>query len=85
MIDFQNPYYLERKHKADELQAQGHPPFGGAFGRTHSLGQVARDFESAGHDPGPETVRVAGRLAAMRVQGKAGFAHLAGPDGRLQV
>jgi lysyl-tRNA synthetase class 2 len=85
VIDFQNPYYLERKHKADELQAQGHPPFGGAFGRTHSLGQVARDFESAGHDPGPETVRVAGRLAAMRVQGKAGFAHLAGPDGRLQV
>jgi lysyl-tRNA synthetase class 2 len=85
VIDFQNSYYLERKHKADELHAQGHSPYGAAFGRTHSLGQVARDFAAAGHESGAETVRVAGRLAALRVQGKAGFAHLSGPDGRLQL
>jgi lysyl-tRNA synthetase class 2 len=46
---------------------------------------VPKAFEAATAEPGVERVRVAGRLAAIRVQGKAGFAHLAGPDGRLQV
>jgi lysyl-tRNA synthetase class 2 len=85
VIDFQDAYFLERKHKADELQAQGIEPFGGAFSRTHQLGQVAPAFEGAGSEPGPQSVRVAGRLAAIRVQGKAGFAHLASVEGRLQV
>ncbi|HTA16348.1 MAG TPA: lysine--tRNA ligase [bacterium] len=85
MIDFNDPYYLERKHKADELAAQGIAPYGGAFARTHSLDQVQAAFAA---DPlvehGP-VVRVAGRLASLRLQGKAGFANLAGADGRLQV
>jgi lysyl-tRNA synthetase class 2 len=85
VIDFQDPYFLERKHKADELQAQGVEAFGGAFPRTHQLGEVAQAFAAAGAEPGPELVRVAGRLAAIRVQGKAGFAHLASANGRLQV
>jgi lysyl-tRNA synthetase class 2 len=85
LIDFNDPYLVERRHKADALQAQGSAPWGGAFPRTHSLGQVPKAFEAATAEPGAERVRVAGRLAAIRVQGKAGFAHLAGPDGRLQV
>ncbi len=85
MIDFNDPYLIERRLKADALAAQGTPPWGGSFARTHSLGQVGKDFAGASAEPSPQTVRVAGRLAAIRVQGKAGFAHLAGPDGRLQV
>jgi lysyl-tRNA synthetase, class II len=85
VIDFNDPYLIERRQKAEALQAQGRAPWGGAFARSHSLGQVLRDFEAATAEPGPQHVRVAGRLAAIRVQGKAGFAHLAGPDGRLQV
>ncbi|MGH7442848.1 MAG: amino acid--tRNA ligase-related protein, partial [bacterium] len=85
--DFKDPYYLERKHKVDALTAEGIPAYGGAFVRSHGLGQVLAEFGSvvlAEGATGP-VVRVAGRLAALRLQGKAGFAHLAGSDGRLQV
>jgi len=85
VIDFNDPYFLERKHKADELQALGIEPFGGAFPRTHALGAVAEAFKDAASEPGSETVRVAGRLASLRLQGKAGFANLAGSDGRVQA
>ncbi|HTB23438.1 MAG TPA: lysine--tRNA ligase [bacterium] len=85
MIDFNDPYYLERKHKADELEAKGFAPYGGSFARSHSLDQVQAAFaDNPLVEHGP-VVRVAGRLAAMRMQGKAGFAHLSGADGRLQV
>jgi lysyl-tRNA synthetase class 2 len=85
VIDFNDPYFLERKHKADELAALGIEPFGGSYSRTHSLGQVSQAFSDVQSEAGAESVRVAGRLAAIRLQGKAGFAHLQGADGRLQV
>jgi lysyl-tRNA synthetase class 2 len=85
LIDFNDPYLLERRHKAEALQAQGTDAWGGAFPRSHSLAHVHQAFEGAGPEPTADKVRVAGRLAAIRVQGKAGFAHLAGQDGRLQV
>jgi len=86
LIDFNDPYFLERKHKADELAARGIAPFGGAFARTHTLPQVVAEIgEAAIPEGGGPVVRVAGRLAALRLQGKAGFAHLAGADGRLQI
>lgn len=85
MIDFNDPYLLERRQKAEALRALGREPWGGAYPRTHTLEAVAQDFASVGSDPSSETVRVAGRLASIRVQGKAGFAHLAGPNGRLQI
>ena len=85
VIDFNDPYFLERKHKADDLKGRGVAPWGGAFPRTHALGQVPVAFAAATSEAGTEIVRVAGRLATIRVQGKAGFAHLAGAEGKLQV
>lgn len=85
MIDFNDPYLIERRNKAEAAQAQGHPAWAGAFARSHSLAQVQEEFASASAEPSQATVRVAGRLATIRVQGKAGFAHLAGPTGKLQV
>ena len=85
MIDFTDTYYLERKHKADALLEAGVAPFGGAFERTHALGQVAEVFAAAVHEPGTEIVKVAGRVASSRVQGKAGFATLVSAGGKLQV
>ncbi len=86
MKDFQDPYYLERKHKADALAGAGVPCYGGAFPRTHTLEEVQTGFagETFAAGPGP-VVRVAGRLAALRLQGKAGFGVLTGGDGRLQA
>ena len=85
LIDFNDPYFLERKHKADELAAKGIAPFGGAYARTHSLDGVHAAFAEPFPEGAGPVVRVAGRLAATRLQGKAGFAHIAGADGRLQV
>ena len=85
VIDFNDPYFLERKRKSEELAAEGVESYGGAYPRTHALGQVVREFTDLQEGQhGPE-VRVAGRLAALRLQGKAGFGHLSGADGRLQI
>jgi lysyl-tRNA synthetase, class II len=75
-----------RRRKLEELRSAGIEPFPHAFEGVIPIAQ-ARD----GHDglePGGETadrVRVAGRLAAKRGQGKAIFADLVDRSGRIQL
>jgi lysyl-tRNA synthetase, class II len=75
-----------RRRKLDELRATGIDPFPHEFAGVLA---IARARE--GHDdlePGGETetrVRVAGRLAAKRGQGKAVFADLVDRSGRIQL
>src|SRR4051794_17639594 len=75
-----------RRRKLDELRAAGVDPFPHEF---PGVVPIARARE--GHDdlePGGETqirVRVAGRLAAKRGQGKAVFADLVDRSGRIQL
>src|SRR3954454_4820777 len=75
-----------RRRKLDELRAAGVDPFPHQFAGVVPIAQ-ARE----GHDelePGGETdtrVRVAGRLAAKRGQGKAVFADLVDRSGGIQL
>jgi lysyl-tRNA synthetase class 2 len=75
-----------RRRKLEELRAAGVDPFPHAFPGVVPIAQ-ARD----GHDdlePGGETdarVRVAGRVAARRGQGKAAFLDLVDRSGRIQL
>jgi lysyl-tRNA synthetase, class II len=75
-----------RRRKLDELRAAGVDPFPHEFDGVVRIAQ-ARE----GHDdlePGGETdtrVRVAGRLAAKRGQGKAIFADIVDRSGRIQL
>src|SRR3954451_225216 len=75
-----------RRRKLEELRAAGVDPFPHEF---PGVVPIARARE--GHDdlePGGETdarVRVAGRLAAKRGQGKAIFADLVDRSGRIQL
>ena len=75
-----------RRRKLEELRAAGIDPFPHEFPGVVPIAQ-ARE----GHDdlePGGETetrVRVAGRLAAKRGQGKAIFADLVDRSGRIQL
>src|SRR5918994_2750819 len=75
-----------RRRKLEELRAAGVDPFPHEFAGVVPIAQ-ARE----GHDdlePGGETdvrVRVAGRLAAKRGQGKAIFADLVDRSGRIQL
>jgi lysyl-tRNA synthetase class 2 len=75
-----------RRRKLEELRAAGIEPFPHAFEGVIPIAQ-ARE----GHDdlePGGETetrVRVAGRVAARRGQGKAAFLDLVDRSGRIQL
>ena len=72
---------LARREKLQELVRRGVAPFAYRFDRTGPV-QPAHD----GFTEGDATVhRLAGRLVALRPQGKTTFAHLADQTGRIQL
>ena len=73
-----------RRAKRAELEALGVAPFAYAFDRSHSAAEALAAWDDALADDGP-VVRVAGRLVAMRGQGKTLFAHLEDASGRIQL
>jgi len=71
-----------RLRKLDAIRELGIDPFPRKFDRTHLSAQVVDGFEQLEG----QSVRVAGRLVgAIRHMGKAGFAHIQDPDGRIQI
>jgi lysyl-tRNA synthetase class 2 len=80
--------FHQRQKKLGELEALGHPAYPHKFAWTHTPRQVfdqygLRDAEQLKGER--IEARVAGRIVALRPHGKAGFAHLAGDGGRLQI
>lgn len=75
----------QRKRRRQSWREIGVEPYGEAFPRTHSTSQIKSEFEAlqAGDD-GPE-VRIAGRVTARRVMGKATFLDISDLDNRLQA
>src|SRR5215216_1126869 len=77
---------IDRRRKLDELRAAGVDPFPHEFAGVVPIAQAREGHEDL--EPGGETqdrVRVAGRLAAKRGQGKAIFADLVDRSGRIQL
>ena len=72
-----------RKHRA-ALEARGIHPYAYRYQRTHLAAEAAALYHDSQGDQGP-MVAVAGRLVALRLQGKTMFAHLEDPSGRLQL
>jgi lysyl-tRNA synthetase class 2 len=75
-----------RRRKLEELRGAGIDPFPYAFEGVVPIAKAREGHE--GLEPGAETsdrVRVAGRLAAKRGQGKAIFADLVDRSGRIQL
>jgi lysyl-tRNA synthetase, class II len=79
----------QRRQKLKTLRDAGLEPYQSRFDRTHTNAEAIRHFEqtekTAGIDARTEPVTVAGRLVAIRVMGKATFAHIQDFTGRLQV
>ncbi|MBU0677453.1 MAG: lysine--tRNA ligase [Verrucomicrobia bacterium] len=75
----QNEYRAQRLENLEKLKEAGYSPFGAAFERTGDLGAIRAEFEEG------KTVRIAGRLVAIRDMGKSIFAHLQDSSGRFQV
>ena len=81
----------DRRRKLAEIESLGVPAWPSRFAASHTLEQAAETFgarDSAGLEAAPEverTVRVAGRIVAIRSFGKAAFLRLAEGPGTLQV
>ncbi len=70
-----------RRRKLERLRASGVPVYGPPFRRTHLAAQVVEGFERLQG----QTVKVAGRLLALRPHGRLGFADLWDASGRIQL
>ena len=84
------PADIERSHvetarrgKRDAIAALGIEPFAYGYERSHTAAEALAAYDDARGDDGPE-VAVAGRIAALRSQGKTAFAHLEDASGRIQ-
>src|SRR6202043_2752081 len=80
--------YLQRQKKLAEIEARGHDAYPHKFDWTATPAELVEQYASAdaatleGSKP---QVRVAGRIVALRLHGKAGFAHISGSGQRLQI
>src|SRR5437773_6112229 len=80
---------LQRRQKLQALRSQGIEPYQSRFDRTHTSKEALGVFEqvgkAAGADARTDRVALAGRLVAIRVMGKATFAHIQDHTGRIQL
>jgi len=80
--------FEQRQKKLEQIQALGFDAYPREFRWTDTPAALVAKFGGA---PGPELeankseVRVAGRIVSYRLMGKAGFAHLQGSGGRIQI
>lgn len=88
--EFEKNLYALRREKLAQIAALGHATYPNSYSATHTIPelrlaydeQTAEQLESA---PAPIEVSIAGRIMAIRVQGKAGFAQLQQGGQRLQI
>ncbi|MGE5529819.1 MAG: lysine--tRNA ligase [Patescibacteria group bacterium] len=73
--------FRQRREKAEAWRAAGRDPYGRAFARTHGAGEIGPAFAALEGTP----AAVAGRLTAIRRQGKVTFADLADDSGKIQL
>jgi lysyl-tRNA synthetase, class II len=80
---------LQRREKLRTLRSRGIEPYQSRFDRTHTSAEALALFEQAeksvGAEARSERVALAGRLVAIRVMGKATFAHIQDFAGRIQL
>ncbi|MGA9979282.1 MAG: lysine--tRNA ligase [Candidatus Sulfotelmatobacter sp.] len=80
--------YQLRLEKLKKIEALGQSPYRSQYQFTHTISQILAGFlpktTEQLEDP-RVNVRVAGRLMAIRLMGKAGFAHLQQGGQRLQI
>jgi len=94
--DFEKDLYAARQQTLRDIAALGHPIYPNRFpaeGEADTIPAIrstydhapAAEFDLAIAEGKPIQVAVAGRIMAIRTQGKAGFAQLQGGGQRLQI
>ena len=86
--EFERGLFALRKEKLKQIEALGQRAYPNSFAATHTLAEIRSRYDNATAED-LESVRtivsVAGRIMAIRAQGKAGFAQLQQNGVRLQV
>ena len=80
--------YEIRRDKLKKIEALGQPAYPRKYNFSHTVPQILSEYggQTAEELESPRvTVRVAGRMMAIRLMGKAGFAHLQQDGQRLQI
>ncbi|HKT68452.1 MAG TPA: lysine--tRNA ligase [Terriglobales bacterium] len=83
----ENIYEL-RRQKLKQIEALGQPAYPTRFDFTHTIPQILTEFSGKTAEEleaARVNVRVAGRIMAIRLMGKAGFSHLQQNGQRLQI
>jgi lysyl-tRNA synthetase, class II len=83
----ENIYEL-RREKLKKIEALGHPAYPRKYEYSHTVPQILSEYSGRTTEEleSPRVmVRVAGRIMAIRLMGKAGFAHLQQDGQRLQI
>ena len=85
---FDEKIYELRRDKLKQIEALGQEAYPRKYEFTHTIPQILADYSSRSAEELEQTrvnVRVAGRIMAIRLMGKAGFAHLQQGGQRLQI
>jgi lysyl-tRNA synthetase class 2 len=80
--------FAQRQKKLEQIQQLGVDPFPREFRWSHSAAELAQAYGGTSAkelEDNRVEVRVAGRIVSFRLMGKAGFAHLQGNGGRIQI
>src|SRR5438309_8997682 len=87
-VSFEDSVYQLRQQKLRDIEALGQQAYPHKFAFTHTVPQVLAEYgeKTAEQLENPRVpVKVAGRIISIRLQGKAGFAHLQQDGKRLQI
>ena len=86
--EFERNLFALRKEKLQHITALGQQPYPNQFLVSHTIAELRQSFDSSTGEELEQnrtTVRIAGRVMAIRAQGKAGFAQLQQGGQRLQI
>ncbi len=86
--EFEKDLYQLRRDKLAQIEALGQKVYPNSYAATHTLPQIRANYDAATAEAlGQPRVQVsiAGRIMAIRAQGKAGFAVLQQQGQRLQI
>ncbi|HZI57304.1 MAG TPA: OB-fold nucleic acid binding domain-containing protein, partial [Verrucomicrobiae bacterium] len=87
-MSFEESIYQLRQQKLREIEALGQQAHPHKFAFSHTVPQILAEFNEKTAEQLAEPhvpVKVAGRIISLRLQGKAGFAHLQQGGQRLQI
>jgi lysyl-tRNA synthetase class 2 len=87
-LAFDENVYELRRQKLNQIEALGQTAYRSRYEFTHTIPQILADYsdKTAEQLENPRVnVRVAGRIMAIRLMGKAGFCHLQQDGKRLQI